>query len=908
MSKEPNGVKTLTITELLNASDNYSIPIYQRNYAWEAKEIEQLIQDVIDYAVNNLNKNYYIGTLVVAGQLEKDNVFSVIDGQQRLTTLAILACVIKNEHEEINLDWFNKLNLTYESRTKSEHSLGAAFNGSFDGENYDVNIKAAYEICKKELVKKVNQEKVSIVDLVSYIFSNVQIIRVVLPKGTDLNHYFEIMNSRGEQLEKHEVLKASLMEVFSAENNANNVACFNLIWEACSNMELYLQSSFATEQRHLIFGQDNWNILAINSFDEFVDKLADNVKNDSALYLSIEQIIKAKTIAAKEVGDSQIPDRFNSVTNFQNFLLHVLRIQTASSDVALDDKRLIELFEAQLPNTIQAKIQFVKDYIFNLLKCKFLYDKYVIKREFTANTDRWSLKNLKWYNSSTIKNGITYANTFGEDQVGVFDGDNRQVIMLLSMFHVSLPAMSYKHWLNAALNYLFHQFEVDSKAYIGYLEHIAKLFVFDRYLAKEPQEYYHMIYESVFPIYRTKSQLELTKLSYHRIENNLVFNFLDYLLWVKYKDVDKDPRVKAFEYTFRSSVEHYYPQNRLTEDIKAIDESHLHSFGNLCLISHDKNSKLSNNTPMAKRDYYGVSSNLDSIKQFLMIKETRWEEKEIDAHEESMIDLFTANLNSEFTLSKSINNAQKWFKEYQLINQGLLTRTLLCFDDYPKNVNGNKYNFLDFDYIRKHRAFQLFEEHIVNNKPKGLQQVIDHFLTDQDLKADYRFLFIKYPEVITYCKKGNFQYLENGKLIYLLEADKNTIYKARELYAFILQHHFQIQFGYQLYLDNKFLYINIGYRNNEYFIAKNREESLICLKFWNQDGTHFQYSLFTDLNGNHKAVKRLKEHQWEKMSNGEFLRLHQTTLVKFGDNYEVNELKLAKAVVKVLKDGLSIKL
>jgi hypothetical protein len=138
-------------------------------------------------------------------------------------------------------------------------------------------------------------------------------------------------------------------------------------------------------------------------------------------------------------------------------------------------------------------VEFVKEFIFNLLKCKFMFDKFIIKREFTANTDRWSLKSLKWYNHGKINNGAKYTNTFGDEQNESFESDNRKILTLLSMFHVSMPSMSYKYWLNATLNYLFNQFEIDSKDYILYLEHIAKSFVFDRYLAKEPIDYFKMI-------------------------------------------------------------------------------------------------------------------------------------------------------------------------------------------------------------------------------------------------------------------------------------------------------------------------------------------------------------------------------------------------------------------------------
>ena len=63
----------------------YKIPIYQRNYAWDRDEIYALVKDVYD----SLHKPvYYIGTLVTYKRDE--NIFEVIDGQQRLTTIYII--------------------------------------------------------------------------------------------------------------------------------------------------------------------------------------------------------------------------------------------------------------------------------------------------------------------------------------------------------------------------------------------------------------------------------------------------------------------------------------------------------------------------------------------------------------------------------------------------------------------------------------------------------------------------------------------------------------------------------------------------------------------------------------------------------------------------------------------------
>lgn len=68
-------------------SITYEIPIYQRNYAWGRDEICALIKDIQDSM--EIGKSvYYIGTLVTYKRDE--NIYEVIDGQQRLTTIFII--------------------------------------------------------------------------------------------------------------------------------------------------------------------------------------------------------------------------------------------------------------------------------------------------------------------------------------------------------------------------------------------------------------------------------------------------------------------------------------------------------------------------------------------------------------------------------------------------------------------------------------------------------------------------------------------------------------------------------------------------------------------------------------------------------------------------------------------------
>lgn len=646
-------IAQLSIKELLSGGVDYIIPMYQRNYAWDEGEITQLIQDVIDYFP--ANRNYYIGTLVVFERPERsqDNrtVFETIDGQQRLTTLSLLASYLKNE-KVCDVSWYQELAIDFDSRAQSRKTFRAIFKGQFTDDPSEVlgqmeintAILNGYRLIKKILPQKLQENNINAQEFASFLFANVQIMRVKVPKDTDLNHYFEIMNNRGEQLEKHEVLKSRMMELLKDDKDAQN--CLHVVWEACSNMEKYVQMGFTPTERDAIFGAKDWGQFKVKSFDALRDALKQptDAISDSGSEQTLNEIIgKAGASIKQDSQNDESLERFNTVINFPNFLLHVLRIKE-EQDIPLDDKRLITTFESCVLKS-KNPVEGVKMFTFNLLRCKYLFDQYVIKREFIKGTDGWSLKRFKWNDggkSSRVGRG-SYVNTFGEEDAN--GGENRRILMLLSAFHVSTPTLVYKHWLNAALHHLFTTEEISPNTYLCYLESVAKAFVFDRFLAPDGgKEYFDMIYNKKGACQTVKGAVSedgiKTKLSFNNIENNLVFNYLDYLLWLKYQETDSI--VNAYEFTFRSSVEHYYPQHPLPGH-DSLSADTLNSFGNLCLISHSKNSRLSNFMPEAKREYYR-NNTIDSVKQHLMMQSKLWDRDAVDEHYNAMRTILLSSL------------------------------------------------------------------------------------------------------------------------------------------------------------------------------------------------------------------------------------------------------------------------
>lgn len=630
-----NAISRLTIRRLLSGGDKYSIPMYQRNYAWDEGEITQLIQDVIDYLSET--PNYYIGTLVVFKRTDsRRSVYETIDGQQRLTTLFLLASYLKNEEEKCEVSWYKELAIDFDSREHSQQTLSEIFNGRdpakvLKPEEINTAILNGYRIIKRILPQKLVESGKTPQEFSDFLFDRVQIMRVMVPKHTDLNHYFEIMNNRGEQLDKHEILKSRMMEALDKDDKESQ-NCLHIVWEACSNMEKYVQMGFSKEQRNAVFGAKDWSSFDVADFEELREKIgqSDARSRDNTSEQTLDEIIGQTRDDDKPIRGEEVPERFNSVINFPNFLLQVLQLQTKSR-VPLDDKRLISTFKSKILKKEDDAAEKVKQFTFDLLRCKFLYDQYVIKREFIKGEDRWSLKRLKRKVdgvSSRTGSGY-YVNTFENED------DNRRILMLLSAFHVSTPTLVYKHWLNAALHYLFTRTvdAIPAGAYLNHLESVAKSFVFDRFLSVNDRlDYFDIIFRNKGVCHIRKEALSEehmeSRLSFGNIENNLVFNFLDYLLWVKHQA--SDDKVKYYEFTFRSSVEHYYPQNPLSGD-KRLPTELLDSFGNLCLISHSKNSRLSNHMPAAKREHY-FGSKIDSVKQHLMMDYELWNEANIKAH------------------------------------------------------------------------------------------------------------------------------------------------------------------------------------------------------------------------------------------------------------------------------------
>lgn len=335
-----NNIRTIKIAVgdvNIFSKDKYIIPLYQRAFAWEDKEIEQMIDDILNFGTDN----YYLGNLIVFER--KDGKFEVIDGQQRLTALYLLLTAL-NIHFETDA-------VSFEHRQKSDDTLiRLTSKGQFNWlQNADSGILSGFNVISKKIVGKAEKIKMKL--------KKVRIVRVIVPPNTDLNKYFEIMNNRGEQLEQQDIVKSRLIEMIS---NKEKRDAFARIWDACGDMSGYVQMHFDTAERKHYFG-NNWDLDPYDSEGYYL--LED--KTDVVRKRSINEIADSADITSADTERIDKIDedniRFESFLTFRHFLLHVLRIfeleengdETASqkdwSGELIDDKKLIQRFETVFP-------------------------------------------------------------------------------------------------------------------------------------------------------------------------------------------------------------------------------------------------------------------------------------------------------------------------------------------------------------------------------------------------------------------------------------------------------------------------------------------------------------------------------------------------------------------------------
>lgn len=233
MSKLENKIEAQhrCLFDVLNAQ-KYTVDYFQREYSWEQKHIEQLVTDLTTAFLNEYTQadsrsdginynNYYLGPFVVS--IKEGGKRSIIDGQQRLTSLTLLLIYLNNLQKELRVE--EKI----ESMIFSEHRGDKSFNITVDDRTSCLNAlftTGIYTIQNNDnaSVRNMAQRYQDIVEMfpdelknesfaffIDWLKFNVIMVEIIAYSDENAYTIFETMNDRGLNLTSSDMLKGFLL-------------------------------------------------------------------------------------------------------------------------------------------------------------------------------------------------------------------------------------------------------------------------------------------------------------------------------------------------------------------------------------------------------------------------------------------------------------------------------------------------------------------------------------------------------------------------------------------------------------------------------------------------------------------------------------------------------------------------
>ncbi len=230
----------------------FLIPEYQRPYVWTPDNVNDLLEDLWFAYENSPEDEYFVGSLVLKKVTQSSfDEYEVLDGQQRLTTFALMLSILKNKTDEnttkgaIEGSLFQKAipvkriperpRIVYKIRGNSDKFLREfILKGTKLQDDKDVSIKNMTNAIKtiEEFFENKND---GIEKFIDFLFNNVVFIYVATEDREDAFRLFTILNNRGIPLTNADILKAINIGEIEKSGNKELAEEYAKKWEEIQN-------------------------------------------------------------------------------------------------------------------------------------------------------------------------------------------------------------------------------------------------------------------------------------------------------------------------------------------------------------------------------------------------------------------------------------------------------------------------------------------------------------------------------------------------------------------------------------------------------------------------------------------------------------------------------------------------
>lgn len=477
------------INEVLSRNTVYYIPFNQRKYVWGEKEWNDLFEDL--FLVQQKKKyNHFLGSVVFAEEKKNSNMYSIIDGQQRLVTLSILFSALMFNLQAIgessiaksNINTFLKVNKDGDDYYKIERKDGDFFMidmiegvsseeelsffskefnklyGKRDKYNQKLLDCFLYMVRRVSGIVQDNKSKKKILLNFKERMINCEVIEIVVESDVDGYRVFETLNARGIPLEQHELIKNYLYSYIRTQAGKKKLNAHwkriqeNVTVDETDHFANFI-SNFCVHKYGRIKGESDFTTIKTKTDKTKVEELLENLYDDSVFY---------SYILRPDEYTSDAPDSDKVVVALDFFKKMGIRQVRPL---------LLSLFESEKKNTISHK-EFVKC----ILLLEHFYFLYIYVLQYKTNlTDEAVFKLAK-----TIHEGAEKPRELIIEELGLYITEKDKLKQQFVTIGYSRKNPKYKNSSNRHLvNYMLYKIEKyydtndEGTPKIASIEHIA---------------------------------------------------------------------------------------------------------------------------------------------------------------------------------------------------------------------------------------------------------------------------------------------------------------------------------------------------------------------------------------------------------------------------------------------------
>lgn len=571
----------------------FNIPLYQRLFAWGEEQVKGLLFDLKEhFEMTAPDEPYYLGLLSCIG---KDNIYDLIDGQQRFTVMTLLAIVLRCYDNRWNdfLDKGRRLNFIARPKDR-EYLMAAIGNMTEQASEPNERMASALNVITRFMEKEFDTDDnrrgfaANTFERLSFFFSVLPIEYLNDPMS--LNKYFEAMNVGGKGLEQHEILKVQLMRSQSDQEKLTR------IWNCVSEMGRFVikKREECSEDEYRKAYIEAIHLCRNGNYEDALNRCESSY--DSMDDVEIGMIAAEKRDARKNYSEES---EDQAILTFPEFLMLIL-------DIHLQLNGSYSFYRTNLLTAFRDHpIEDVHSFYNTLLFYRLLFDYYIITKEESPSGNRYEL-----------------ISRLGDD----FEVDC--VRQYQSMLYVSNTP--YYNWLKPLLTHLASTPVQSASELLTLIKSI------DNSIRDFPSS--------------------VENLAYDNGPDRYWFWRLDYYLWENKKQFFKNAIDQEIvgDYVFRAnrSLEHLHPQHQ--DNNEEWTKECVHSFGNLAMISQSFNSQQSDDpvtVKFARISDQAHNHALQSIKLYRMYLDAKgnpdgWTIEKMKTHKQEMFELLSRTYHS----------------------------------------------------------------------------------------------------------------------------------------------------------------------------------------------------------------------------------------------------------------------